>query len=297
MRLCRLDNAEGGTLCVVEGDELFAIADQRDLAERIAARPEVETLEELIEDCSVSTEPLATLEGSDDRLASPVRPPEVWAAGVTYERSRDARQQESDSERDAYTKVYESERPELFFKATGWRVVGPRDPVGLRSDSSELVPEAELGLLLGGRGQILGYLLGNDQTSRDIEAANTLYLPQAKVFAGSCALGPVIASTTAVKQLSDLTIELRVVRDGAAVYKGESSLGGLRRDPGELVSYLRHDNPIPPGSVLLTGTGIVPPDGFALAPGDLIEISAVGLGRLANTCRPAADLVELLAAA
>jgi 2-dehydro-3-deoxy-D-arabinonate dehydratase len=288
IRVCAVAGGGQRRLCVLGGDGPHPVATVEELAAVIAAHPDAETLEELLAGYPIAETPIPLV---DDDLVLPVRPPEVWAAGVTYRRSQEARQRESDSEKDAYSRVYDAERPELFLKATDWRIVGPRDPVGLRGDSRWQVPEPELGLLLGGRGQILGCLLGNDQTSRDIEGANTLYLPQAKVFAGSCALGPIVASITAVGSLDDITIKLRVRREGDAVYEDETSLERLRRDPEELVAYLRRDNPIKPGTVLLTGTGIVPPEDFALAEGDLVEISADGLGALRNVCRPAGELL------
>jgi 2-dehydro-3-deoxy-D-arabinonate dehydratase len=287
IRLCGLLHGGRTRLCVLGPDGAHAVGDGDDLVALIAARPDADTLEELVAGWSVSGEPL----GGDLRVDLPIRPPEVWAAGVTYLRSREARRHESGSEQDAYARVYDAERPELFLKATGWRVAGPRDPIGLRSDSSWQVPEPELGLVLGARGQILGYLLGNDQTSRDIEGSNTLYLPQAKIFASSCALGPIVAAGPP----QDLTIALRVLRDGEVVWQDECGLDRLRRDPEELVAYLRRDNPILPGTVLLTGTGVVPPDDFGLRPGDTVEISADGLGELRNRCVPAGELLEATA--
>jgi len=291
VRLCRLAGAEGGTLCVLTGEDLFPVREVDDLATLIASQSEAETLEELVAG-RTGDEPVASLDTCDDRLALPLRSPEVWAAGVAYERSREAREDEADHDKDVYTRVYESDRPELFFKATGWRIVGPRDPVGLRSDSSCVVPEPELGLVLGGRGQILGYVLANDQTGRDIEAANPLYLPQAKIFAGSCAIGPIDASVAAVGDLAELAIELRILRHGERAYEGSSSMSRLRRTPAELVEYLCAENPILAATVLLTGTGIVPPHDFALESGDVIEISAHGLGSLRNPCAPASTLME-----
>jgi 2-dehydro-3-deoxy-D-arabinonate dehydratase len=286
MRVCGLVSDGRRRLCLLSDDGPRPIADWDDLAALIAARPDAETLEELLAGEPIADEPIGGAE------ALPLRPPEVWAAGVTFRRSREARRQESDHEQDAYARVYDAERPELFLKANDWRVVGPGDAIGLRGDSTWQVPEPELGLVLGGRGQILGYLLGNDQTSRDIEGANTLYLPQAKLFAGSCALGPIVASPTVAGPLADLAIDLRVDREGAPVWEDRSSLADLRRDPVELVGFLRRDNPIRPGTVLLTGTGLVPPESFSLEPGDVVEISADGLGTLRNTCEPAGALVD-----
>jgi 2-dehydro-3-deoxy-D-arabinonate dehydratase len=229
----------------------------------------------------------------DDRvhLRTPVRPDEVWAAGVTYERSRAARMHES-TEKDIYQRVYEAERPELFFKATGSRVVGPGARVGLRGDSEWQVPEAEIALVLsaGGR-QVLGYTLGNDMSSRDIEGANPLYLPQAKIFAGACALGPVVTSAAAIGDPYDIVLRLVIERNSKVVYEDDSSTSRLHVRLDDLTAYLARDNPIPAGTVLMTGTGMVPPDDFTLEAGDVITISAGGLGMLRNVCTPASELL------
>jgi 2-dehydro-3-deoxy-D-arabinonate dehydratase len=233
----------------------------------------------------------APVEKDRVRLRPPVRPAEVWAAGVTYERSRAARMHESE-EKDIYDRVYDAERPELFFKATGRRVVGPSDKVGLRSDSKWQVPEAELALILaeGGRA-ILGYTLGNDMSSRDIEGANPLYLPQAKIFAGACSLGPVVTTAAAIADPYDIVVRLRIERNSEVVYEDESSTSRLHQRMDVLVSYLARDNPITAGTVLLTGTGMVPDDDFTLQPGDAITISADELGTLLNICAPASELM------
>ncbi len=213
-------------------------------------------------------------------LLLPVVPPEVWAAGVTYERSREARLAETTTA-GVYDRVYEAERPELFFKATPSRCAGPNAPVGVRADSRWTVPEPELGVVLDGAGGVLGYVLGNDMSARDIEGENPLYLPQTKIYRACCALGPVVLLTDEPVERR-LRLWCRVTRGGRAVFYGETSTSRLRRPIAELVAYLRRANDIPPLAVLLTGTGIVPPDEFACEEGDLIEIGADEIGVLRN---------------
>jgi 2-dehydro-3-deoxy-D-arabinonate dehydratase len=225
-------------------------------------------------------------------LLAPLVPPETWAAGVTYERSREARVEESRVEgRDVYSLVYEAERPELFLKdAAGRRTVGPGRPVGVRSDAAWSVPEPELALVIGECGELLGATIGNDVTARDVEAANPLYLPQAKLFAAACALGPAILIPDDWAQPFEL--ELRILAsDGALVFEGQTSTERMRRSFGELAAWLVRENPVPSGTVLLTGTGLVPPDDIALAPGHRIEIHVPRIGTLTNTVGAAADLL------
>ena len=216
-------------------------------------------------------------------LLAPIESQEVWAAGVTYYRSRDARMEES---RDAgggsfYDRVYSAERPELFFKATASRVVGPGQPVRIRRDANWSVPEPEWTLLINPRGQIIGCTIGNDMSSRDIEGENPLYLPQAKVYQGSCALGPSILLTPEPLPTST-RIDLGVERGGEIVFAGSTSLAELRRSPASLVEYLFRENLFPNGVFLMTGTGIVPADDFTLLHGDVVRIRIEGLGELAN---------------
>lgn len=219
-------------------------------------------------------------------LLPPLVAPEVWAAGVTYRRSLEAREEESSSAT-VYDKVYEAARPELFLKATGARVVGPNDWVGLRSDSSWQVPEPELGLVLGGAGDVIGYTIGNDMSSRDIEGENPLYLPQAKIFRHSCAIGPAVllVDPAEAEAPRPRAISLRISRGGVQVFEGSTSTGALKRAYRELVSYLYRDNEVWPGTVLLTGTGIVPGAEFTLRDGDRIEIEIEGIGALLNVAR------------
>jgi 2-dehydro-3-deoxy-D-arabinonate dehydratase len=213
-------------------------------------------------------------------LLRPIDPPEVWCSGVTYARSRDARMEES-AVKDVYALVYDAERPELFFKdARCRRTVGPDEPIGIRGDSRWNVPEPEIGLVLGAGGVIDGYTIGNDVSSRDIEGANPLYLAQAKVYAGACAIGPAVLHADG--DPGPFEISLRVLRDGAEAYADSTSTERMTRTFEELAGWLVRDNPVPVGSVLLTGTGLVPPDDFTLLPGDLVEIHVPQIGTLRN---------------
>jgi 2-dehydro-3-deoxy-D-arabinonate dehydratase len=282
-------------LCVVANGELVPVGANDGYADvsELLARTNVE-LDDAVEAASSAIgryDDAAEAEPSADvlHLVAPVTPAEIWAAGVTYERSRDARMHES-AERDVYDRVYDAERPELFFKATGSRVVGHGAPVGLRSDSKWQVPEPEVAIVLGARGEIAGYTLGNDMSSRDIEGDNPLYLPQAKIFAGSCSLGPVVVTPADIADPYDLDIALRIERDAETVFEGATSTARLHKRFEVLVEYLRRDNWIAPGTVLLTGTGIVPPDDFTLEAGDVIEIACDALGVLRNRCEPAGQL-------
>lgn len=212
-------------------------------------------------------------------LLPPLVPVEVWASGVTYERSRDARESET-SAQTIYDKVYNAPRPELFLKSTALRVVGPNDEVCIRNDSNWQVPEPELGLVVNGKGQIVGITIGNDMTSRDIEGENPLYLAQAKIFRRSCSIGPSVKLIEGPPEPVDIIC--RILRGGEVVFSGETNTRQLRRSCEELVSYLVRDNVVYTPTVLLTGTGIVPPDEFTLHVGDVVEIEIPGVGVLRN---------------
>ena len=237
----------------------------------------------------------ATLEHGEEppagaTLVRPIDPPEVWCSGVTYERSRDARIEESGS--DVYALVYDADRPELFLKDAGCRrTVGPNDPIAIRSDSSWNVPEPEIGLVLGEELEIVGYTIGNDVSSRDIEGANPLYLPQAKVFAAACAIGPAVYVPEDWDAPLEISLTIRDA-DGRVLFAGDTSTARMKRTFTGLVEWLIRDNPVPPGSVLLTGTGLVPPDDFTLLPGHMVEIHVPEIGTLANPVVAAADLPE-----
>ncbi|HEY2258183.1 MAG TPA: fumarylacetoacetate hydrolase family protein [Solirubrobacteraceae bacterium] len=280
-RLARVRH-ESGQVAVgaVAGDELGLLATADPLAVLQGAEPEVVGTIAIGdgETCAVS---------APWTLLAPITAPETWAAGVTYEHSRDARMRESEVV-DVYDLVYDAERPELFLKdCAGRRTVGPGEPIATRRDSSWTVPEPELAVVLGPRGSPLAVTIGNDVSSRDIEGANPLYLPQAKIYAQACALGPVMV----VPQDWDapFEIELRILGpQGGPVFEAETSTANMRRSLSELIDFLCRDNPVPAGSVLLTGTGIVPPDDVTLLPGQSVEIRIGGIGRLKNPVAGAA---------
>ena len=213
------------------------------------------------------------------RVLAPVDAQEVWAAGVTYRRSRDARKDESTTA-DVYDRVYVAERPELFFKAPAWRVRGPGEPIGVRADSAWNVPEPELGVVVTSDGSIAGFVIGNDVSSRTIEGENPLYLPQAKVYDGSCALGPCLVPAGHVAL--PLGIHLAIERDGRPEFEGSTSTAEITRSLEGLVEHLMRALALPDGAILLTGTGIVPAAPFTLLPGDVVRIGIDGLGTLAN---------------
>ena len=250
------------------------------------ARRDGETIEVLDHD-----DPLAALRGvgSPEPLAvlgllAPIHAPEVWCAGVTYERSRDARLEEAQTDaRDVYALVYDAERPELFMKdANMARTVGPGGSIRLRRDSSWMVPEPELALVLGAGGEPVAVTIGNDVSSRDIEGANPLYIPQAKIFAGACAIGPALVVPDDWD--APFPIRMRILdAEGVELFDGETSTARMKRSPRELATWVMRDNPIPSGSVLLTGTGLVPPDDYTLEPGHTVEIAIEGIGVLVNT--------------
>jgi 2-dehydro-3-deoxy-D-arabinonate dehydratase len=202
------------------------------------------------------------------------REQEVWGAGVTYLRSRDARKAES-AVADVYQRVYEATRPEVFFKATGWRVVGNGQPVRIRKDATWSVPEPELTLVINAFGEIVGYTIGNDMSSRDIEGENPLYLPQAKTYNGSCAMGPGIV-LCAADAMAGLKVELQIIRAGQIMFSGETSTANMKRSFQELADYLFRETDFPQGTFLMTGTGIVPPESFTLAVSDLIRVTIDG---------------------
>jgi 2-dehydro-3-deoxy-D-arabinonate dehydratase len=259
---------QGGRVHPVEGS-LDGMLQREDLQRRLASLLEA------------GAAPAETLRRED--LLAPIGSQEVWAAGVTYLRSRAARMAESKDAGggDFYDRVYAAERPELFFKSQPQKVVGPGAAVGLRSDARWSVPEPELVLVIDPRGRIVGYTIGNDMSSRDIEGQNPLYLPQAKIYNRSCALGPGILITQ--EPLADATrINISIERGGAAAFTGETTLAQMKRKPEELVEYLYRDQSFPAGAFLLTGTGIVPPDSFTLETGDVIRIGIDGIGMLVN---------------
>jgi 2-dehydro-3-deoxy-D-arabinonate dehydratase len=217
------------------------------------------------------------------KLLPPIDKQEVWAAGVTYQRSKTARMEESQSSASVYDQVYDAPRPELFFKALPEKVVATNDAVGIRKDATWNVPEPELALVFSSKGRLVGYTIGNDMSSRDIEGQNPLYLPQAKVYRQSCALGPFIKVGILENEARTWTIHLRIQRGTKVVFQGETSVGQIKRRFDELGSYLFRSQTFPHGVVLLTGTGIVPPDNVTLQAADVVRISISGIGVLENT--------------
>jgi 2-dehydro-3-deoxy-D-arabinonate dehydratase len=215
-------------------------------------------------------------------LLPPIDAHEVWGAGVTYERSKVARQEESEQGGSFYDQVYRADRPELFLKATPHRVVGPGRPIRVRRDSRWCVPEPELALVLSPSLRLVGYTVGNDVSARDIEGRNPLYLPQAKVYDACCALGPAITLAGSLPTPEALEIRLEIERDGAPAFQGATSTARMARRFADLVEWLGRDNSFPDGVILLTGTGIVPPDEFTLQAGDLVRITIDGIGTLVN---------------
>jgi 2-dehydro-3-deoxy-D-arabinonate dehydratase len=216
------------------------------------------------------------------RILAPLDGQEVWGAGVTYERSKVAREEESERGATFYDQVYTAPRPELFFKATPSRVAGPGEPIRVRRDSNWSVPEPELALVLSPALELIGFTIGNDVSARDIEGENPLYLPQAKVYDACCALGPAITLAGAMPPRAEIGIRLEIDRAGGRVYAGETSVARMARQFEDLIEWLGRDNRFPNGVILLTGTGIVPPDEFSLADGDEVRITVDGIGTLAN---------------
>ena len=248
----------------------------------MSMQPLLESREPVTEVDRLGADRLPRLPLAEVRLAAPVERQEVWAAGVTYLRSRAARMEESDFSATAYDRVYTAERPEIFFKSLADKVVPTGEPVGIRRDARWSVPEPELALVMNSRGTIVGHTIGNDMSSRDIEGENLLYLPQAKVYGRSCALGPWIVLGTPEADAREWAIRIEIRRNGQPAFSGETSVGKIVRAFPDLAAYLFRSQVFPHGAVLLTGTGIVPPDDFTLEHGDVVSISIEGIGTLTN---------------
>lgn len=219
---------------------------------------------------------------SEVHLLAPIDRQEVWAAGVTYLRSKTARMEESDFSANAYDRVYLAERPELFFKSLPTKVVGPGKPVGIRQDARWSVPEPELVLITNSAGQLVGCTLGNDMSSRDIEGENLLYLPQAKIYRGSCALGPYVVVGASEAEIRSWSIRVEIHRGSQNVFSGETSVGQIKRTFAELIGFLFRSQQFPDGAYLFTGTGVVPPESFTLEEGDRVRLEISGIGVLDN---------------
>jgi 2-dehydro-3-deoxy-D-arabinonate dehydratase len=259
---------QSGSFCMVQANSWDELVAREDLATEVSRR----------------IQQASSIAHAPEDLLAPIGSQEVWAAGVTYFRSRNARMEEAKTAGggDFYDRVYHAERPELFFKATAHRVVGPGARVAIRNDARWSVPEPELTLFISPAGRIAGYTIGNDMSSRDIEGENPLYLPQAKVYDRSCALGPcLLIPETPLAISTEISIEIR--RTDQSVFSGNTTLKEMKRNPEELVEYLYRASSFPQGCYLLTGTGIVPPDSFTLQAGDEIRITIPPIGTLINT--------------
>jgi len=280
MKLCRFKHAEGET-------RVGLAVDDESIADLTAAG--VESITELLEDADkvhrisdLAGQDLPKAALADVMLLAPVEGQEIWAAGVTYLRSKKARMEESDFSANAYDLVYEAARPEIFFKSLPEKVVGPGGDVGIREDAAWNVPEPELALVINSAKELVGYTIGNDMSSRDIEGENLLYLPQAKVYDRSCAVGPWIVLGSSEADVRGWTIDIKIMRDGKTIFNGETSIKNIKRTFDELVGYLCQSQTFPKGAMLLTGTGVVPDDDFTLTTGDIIRIAISGIGTLEN---------------
>jgi 2-dehydro-3-deoxy-D-arabinonate dehydratase len=284
MHVCRFSDSQGGArLGLVRDGALYDISDRwPTLSAFLGWSGGRGNLAADLASALAGAAPVAQLAGADaPALLKPTDDQEVWAAGVTYERSRIAREEESAGS-GIYDRVYSAARPEIFFKATPSRTVGPGEGVAIRMDSGWNVPEPELALVVNQQLELVGFTVGNDMSSRDIEGENPLYLPQAKMYARCCALGPLIALRDSIGDATNLPIKLEIVRDGAIAFSAETSTRRIVRSFADLIGYLGRDNLFPHGVVLLTGTGIVPPDDFTLLAGDEVAIAIEGIGTLRN---------------
>jgi 2-dehydro-3-deoxy-D-arabinonate dehydratase len=283
MQLCKVRRADGAVeVGIWRGERIDCLNldgkdGRRTLSDVLHADDPVKLASSLPIRCTVGLQEV--------QLLPPLDRQEVWAAGVTYKRSKVAREEESASTGGSrfYDMVYSAARPELFFKAPASRVVGPGGTVRIRRDARWSVPEPEVALVISPTLHIVGYTIGNDMSSRDIEGENPLYLPQAKCYNGSCAIGPVITLAGFLPPLPEVTIRLTIQREGKPAFEGTTTLDALKRPFEELVSWLGREMSFPDGAILMTGTGIVPSDDFTLAVGDEISIEVSGIGRLVNT--------------
>lgn len=272
------------------GAEHIGVMEEDSLLELNTEKSPIKTLSQILESKHIGDTIDSLLGKSSQRvsigtvkLLAPIDRQEVWAAGVTYFRSKTARMDESQRAASFYDMVYEADRPEIFFKATPHRVVGPEDSVRVRRDSNWSVPEPELTLVLNSRLNLVGYTIGNDMSARDIEGANPLYLPQAKVYDACCALGPCIALPDDLPSKDDTHIHMAILREGGIIFEGDTTLKQMVRTYQHLIDFLQVDHWFPNGVFLMTGTGIVPPDNFSLKAGDMVNITISGIGMLANS--------------
>ncbi|NEU30844.1 fumarylacetoacetate hydrolase [bacterium LRH843] len=286
MRIIRYANGENATLAAVTDEGKIYALPQQDFLEVVRLADEKGTTALKIVEEAIADATALDANVEDLNLLVPIEAPEVWASGVTYQKSKEARNYEAtDGKLDAttfYDKVYDAERPEIFFKSTAARTKGTNDDIYIRSDSNWQIPEPELGLVINKDGKVLGYTVGNDMSCRDIEGENPLYLPQAKIWRNSCSIGPAIRLAETVVDPYKFEITCRIFRNEEKVFEGSASTDQLKRKFDELVGYLVKDNEIFDGTVLLTGTCIVPPNEFTLADGDRIEIEISDIGVLNN---------------
>jgi len=283
MRYYRLDGEDGARVVARDGDDAYDLS---------ASDPQFSSFRGLARTAAGADEAIDTIAEKHFDAAEPVdvndlddagRPlvaEEIWAAGVTYLISEEAREAESEESADMYRKVYGADRPEIFFKATPSRTVGPNDAVGIRADSGWDTPEPELGVVLY-RGDIVGFTVGNDMSSRSIEGENPLYLPQAKVYEKCCSVGPAVLSAGGVDP-HDLEMTVEIERDGEVVFEDGTDTGQMKRSVDELVDYYTKHNAVPELAVLLTGTSLVPPESFTLKEGDTVTIDIEDIGTLEN---------------
>ena len=275
MRLCKVQTAAGEAAGWLDSGVIRLLKSEV-LSDFLHADAPSEAIRKAV-NANRTTVPLV-----EARLLAPVDRQEVWAAGVTYKRSQEARERESEGAARFYDLVYSAPRPELFFKAPAYRVSGHGERVHIRRDSKWNVPEPELALVISPKLKLVGFTIGNDMSSRDIEGENPLYLPQAKFYDHACALGPCITLVEDMPTPDETTIRLTIERDHKTVFDGATKASAMKRSFEELIDWLGKETSFPNGAILLTGTGIVPPDDFTLAVGDVVHIDIAGIGRLTN---------------
>ncbi|TWU56137.1 fumarylacetoacetate hydrolase family protein [Rubripirellula reticaptiva] len=274
-----VDESGAPRVGLVQGDLIYPLVlgeRYRTLADLLAAESPTKAIAALTKEDPLTID-------HQTKWLPPIDHQEVWAAGVTYKRSQTARMEESEAAASCYDRVYQADRPELFFKATPHRVSGHNGPLRIRIDAKWNVPEPEVTLVLSPQLKIVGLTIGNDMSSRDIEGDNPLYLPQAKCYDQCAGLGPWITLYDSLPPVAEITIDLKIIRDGSVVFEGQSGADQMARKFDDLVGWLGRDNSFPDGAFLMTGTGIVPSNEFTLAPGDVVDISIAGVGTLSNT--------------
>jgi 2-dehydro-3-deoxy-D-arabinonate dehydratase len=281
--LVQYKNADGSSsLGVEQGQAISPLGGVADLDWLLSNAPDAPRAADLI--AALQGRQSQAVASASVALTPPVGKQEIWAAGVTYKRSEEAREAESNNST-IYTRVYSAQRPELFFKGMSYDVVGIGEPVGIRYDATWSVPEPELVVVLNAHMEVVGFTIGNDMSSRDIEGENPLYLPQAKVYEGACALGPRLWLQPGRTTWPDVKIEIKIERGGQVVFSGETTTASIHRSLSDLVEYLGRCKRFPYGALLFTGTGVVPPDSFTLLEGDVTRIRIDPIGELVNVVR------------